>query len=60
MSDWYANDISINFWGFFVYNIVTGFAVSEYFQMYEVLGWPLSDPIAIACETHKGISRKTD
>ena len=34
----------------FVFNIVTGLNVSEFNQMYEVLGLPLSDPIA--CETH--------
>ena len=40
---------------FFYKNIVTGLNVSEFNQMYEILGWPLSNPIA--CETH-GVSRE--
>ena len=35
---------------FFVFNIVTGLNISEFNQMCEILGWPLSDPVA--CETH--------
>ena len=33
-----------------VFNIVTGLNVGEFNQMSEILGCPLSDPIA--CETH--------
>ena len=34
----------------FVFNIVTGLDVSEFNQMYEILGGPLIDPMAF--ETH--------
>ena len=35
----------------FLYNIVTGLNVSEFNQMYELLGWPLIDPTT--CLTHR-------
>ena len=45
-------DIFFVFFFFYVFflNIVTGLNVSEFNQMYVILGQPLSDPIA--CEAH--------
>ena len=43
------------YWLVFLNIIVTGLNVSEFNQMYEVLGWPLSDPVV--GETH-GASRE--